>query len=47
MQSGGTTGMCTMDGSIKKLFDAGVVSGEEAYLQAFDKGKFEQFKDVS
>ena len=46
MQSGAATGMCTMDGSLKKLFDDGVISGEEAYLQALDKSKFEQFKDA-
>ena len=46
MQSGGGSGMCTMDGSLKKLYDDGVISGEEAYLQAFDKSKFEQYKDA-
>jgi twitching motility protein PilT len=45
MQSSGNSGMCTMDGSLKKLLDAGVISGQEAYLQAFEKSKFEQFKD--
>jgi twitching motility protein PilT len=47
MQSSGREGMCTMDGSLKKLLDSGVISGEEAYLQAFDKAKFEQFKDIA
>ena len=47
MQSSASTGMCTMDGSIKRLYDSGVISGEEAYLQAFDKSKFEQFKDIA
>lgn len=47
MQSGSTTGMCTMDGSIKQLLDAGLVSGQEAYRQAFDKNKFEQVKDIA
>jgi twitching motility protein PilT len=46
MQSGAQFGMCTMDGSLKKLFDEGMISGEEAYLQALDKSKFEQFKDA-
>jgi twitching motility protein PilT len=46
MQSGASYGMCTMDGSLKKLYDEGVISGEEAYLQALDKSKFEQFKDA-
>ena len=47
MQSSGADGMCTMDTSIKRLLDAGTVSGEEAYLQAFDKSKFEQYKDIA
>jgi twitching motility protein PilT len=47
MQSSGAAGMCTMDSSLKKLLDSGVISGEEAYLQAFDKAKFEQFKDIA
>jgi twitching motility protein PilT len=46
MQSSGREGMCTMDGSIKKLFDDGIVTGEEAYLNAYDKSKFEQLKDA-
>ena len=47
MQSSAADGMCTMDTSLKRLLDAGTVSGEEAYLQAFDKSKFEQFKDIA
>jgi len=47
MQSSAVTGMCTMDSSLKKLLDSSVISGEEAYLQAFDKAKFEQFKDIA
>jgi twitching motility protein PilT len=46
MQSGAANGMCTMDGSLKKLYEDGLISGEEAYLQAFDKSKFEQAKDA-
>jgi len=46
MQSGASVGMCTMDGSLKKLYEDGLISGQEAYLQAFDKAKFEQFKDA-
>jgi twitching motility protein PilT len=45
MQSSAADGMCTMDSSIKRLFDDGKISGEEAYLNAFDKSKFEQVKD--
>ena len=44
--SGGAAGMCTMDGSLKKLLDDGVISGQEAYLQASERSKFEQYKDA-
>jgi twitching motility protein PilT len=47
MQSGAADGMCTMDSSLKRLLDEGKVTGEEAYLNAFDKSKFEQFKDIA
>jgi twitching motility protein PilT len=47
MQSGAADGMCTMDGSLRRLLDEGKVTGEEAYLNAFDKSKFEQFKDIA
>ena len=30
----------------KKLFDDGAITGEEAYLNAYDKSKFEQLKDA-
>jgi twitching motility protein PilT len=46
MQSGAANGMCTMDGSLKKLYEDGLISGQEAYLQALDKSKFEQVKDA-
>jgi twitching motility protein PilT len=46
MQSGAAAGMCTMDNSLKRLYDDGLISGEEAYLQAFDKSKFENVKDA-
>jgi twitching motility protein PilT len=45
IQSGAADGMFTMDTSIKKLFDDGKITGEEAYLNAFDKSKFEALKD--
>jgi twitching motility protein PilT len=47
MQSGGAMGMRTMDGALKDLLDGAMISGQEAYLQAFDKSKFEQVKDSS
>jgi twitching motility protein PilT len=45
MQSGAADGMCTMDTSLKRLMEAGTISGQEAYMQAFDKSKFAEFKD--
>jgi len=45
IQSSGRDGMCTMDGSIKKLYDEGAITGEEAYMNAYDKGKFEAIRD--
>ena len=47
MQSGGALGMRTMDGALKILMEAGTITGQEAYMQAFDKSKFEQFKEAS
>ncbi len=47
IQSGGAAGMCTMDGSLQRLLDGGQITGQEAYLQAFEKSKFEQVKDIS
>jgi twitching motility protein PilT len=44
MQSSGREGMCTMDGSLKRLYEEGTITGEEAYLQAFEKSKFESVK---
>ena len=45
MQSGGAMGMRTMDGALKDLMERRMITGNEAYMQAFDKSKFEQFKD--
>ncbi len=47
LQSSAAAGMCTMDGSLKRLLDEGAIAGREAYLQAFDKSKFEAVKDVT
>jgi twitching motility protein PilT len=46
MQSSGRDGMITMDGSIKRLYEEGSITGEEAYLNAYDKSKFEHIKDA-
>lgn len=43
MQSGGGSGMQTMDNALMKLVDRALVSGKEAYQQANNKSKF---KDV-
>jgi len=42
IQSGGGLGMQTMDSHIQKLLEAGRISGEEAYMKAFDKKTFEK-----
>jgi twitching motility protein PilT len=47
MQSGGAMGMRTMDGALKAMMTEGTISGHEAYMQAFDKSKFEQFRGES
>ena len=47
MQSGGSMGMRTMDGALRDLVEQQAISGHEAYMQAFDKSKFEQIKDAS
>jgi Tfp pilus assembly pilus retraction ATPase PilT len=46
MQSSGREGMCTMDGSLKRLVEDGVITGEEAYMNAYEKSKFEALKDA-
>lgn len=46
MQSGASEGMCTMDHSLNRLVQRGRITGGEAYLQAMDKSKFEEFKDL-
>ena len=42
IETGGKLGMQSMDSHIQKLLDAGAVTGEEAYMKAFDKSKFEK-----
>jgi twitching motility protein PilT len=42
IESGGKLGMQTMDSHIQKLLDAGKITGEEAYMKAFDKSRFEK-----
>ena len=43
MQSGSAHGMQTMDSALMKLVERGEVDGKEAYLQANNKAKFQQF----
>jgi twitching motility protein PilT len=45
MQSGGASGMRTMDSSIQALHDQRLVSGKEAYQKAINKSRFEAVKD--
>ncbi len=47
MQAGRAFGMRTMDGALAELHQQRIISGEEAYLQAFDKSNFEKFKTIS
>ncbi len=46
IQSGGGIGMKSMDNALMELVEKGWVSGKEAYLQANNKHKFEQVKDM-
>lgn len=45
MQAGGNLGMQTMDFALLDLVNKGVIDGQEAYLQANNKSKFERFKE--
>jgi twitching motility protein PilT len=46
MQSGGSVGMRSMDLALMELVEKGWVSGKEAYLQANNKHKFEEVRDM-
>lgn len=43
MQSGALVGMQTMDGELRRLVDAGMLTGQEAYRRAINKENFRQF----
>jgi twitching motility protein PilT len=45
MQSGAAAGMRTMDTAIEQLLDQGLISGRSAFEKAFNKSKFEQYRD--
>ena len=40
IDAGGGRGMQSMDNSIQKQLDAGLISAEEAYMKASDKNRF-------
>ncbi len=42
MQSGGAVGMKTMDAALTELYDKGLITRQEAYLQANNKAKFKE-----
>jgi twitching motility protein PilT len=46
MQAGGQFGMRTMDTAIQQLLDSRQVTGQEAYKKAFNKARFEEFRQV-
>ena len=46
IQSGGSVGMKSMDSALMELVEKGWVSGKEAYLQANNKQKFEEVRDM-
>ncbi len=45
MQSGGATGMQTMDSALMTLVERGLISSQEAYQQANNKEKFKPLQD--
>jgi twitching motility protein PilT len=45
MQSGGASGMRTMDSSIQGLLDQRIITGSEAFKKAINKARFESVKD--
>ncbi len=45
MQSGKSMGMRLMDDCLHELLEAGETSGREAYMKAFDKGRFSGVKE--
>ena len=47
IQSGGNIGMKSMDSALMELVEKGWISGQEAYLQANNKQKFESVKDMA
>ena len=46
IQSGGASGMQSMDKALMDLVEKGWISGQEAYLQANNKQKFEKVREI-
>ncbi|MBE7462791.1 MAG: type IV pilus twitching motility protein PilT [Planctomycetes bacterium] len=44
MSAGKGEGMITMDDRLQELIDEGVISGNQAYMKAIDKKRFEQYE---
>jgi twitching motility protein PilT len=45
IQSGALVGMQTLDSSLRRLMDAKLIGGGEAYRKAANKAAFEQFRE--
>jgi twitching motility protein PilT len=45
MQAGALVGMQTMDGALRRLLEAGTITGREAYEKAINKSEFESVRD--
>jgi twitching motility protein PilT len=45
MQAGALVGMQTMDGALRRLLEAGAITGREAYEKAVNKSEFESVRD--
>jgi twitching motility protein PilT len=46
LQTGGLQGMQSMDTSLRRLLDAGMITGEDAYEVAFRKADFEGYRNA-
>ncbi|MCW9024367.1 MAG: type IV pilus twitching motility protein PilT [Gammaproteobacteria bacterium] len=45
IQSGGMQGMQLMDTALRRLMDAKLITGEDAYMKARNKAEFDKFRD--
>ncbi|HFQ14056.1 MAG TPA: type IV pilus twitching motility protein PilT [Gammaproteobacteria bacterium] len=46
IQSGGMQGMQLMDTALKRLLDAKLITGDDAYMKARNKSEFERYRDT-